>query len=88
MLCFNETNCNPENLPFGGTELGLENFHRPFFQSPARSSNRGGGLAIYVNKNLTSEFVTDFKLIGDCVFFITVINCNKRLNLALKSLAH
>ena len=40
------------------------------------------------NKNLTSEFVTDFKLIGDCVFFITVINCNKRLNLALKSLAH
>ena len=55
VLCFNETNCNPENLPFKGDELLLENFHKPFTQSPARSSNRGGGLAIYVNKNLVSE---------------------------------
>ena len=55
VLCFNETNCNPQNMPFNGNELFLDNFHKPFLQSPARLSNRGGGLAIYVNKSLTSE---------------------------------
>ena len=52
VLCFNETNCNPETLPFKGSELELENFHPPFVQAPARESNLGGGLAIYVNKSL------------------------------------
>ena len=63
VLCFNETNCNPQNLPFNGNELILENFHKPFIQSPARVSNKGGGLAIYVNKNLTAE--TSCKIISD-----------------------
>ena len=52
ILSFNETNCNPENLPFKGSELELEGFHPPFLQAPARASDRGGGLAIYINKNL------------------------------------
>ena len=51
VLCINECNCNAENLPFQGSELELEGFHPPFLQAPARASNRGGGLAIYVNKN-------------------------------------
>ena len=54
-LCLNEINLNPHNLPFKGDELILENFHKPIIQSPARASNKGGGLAIYVNKNLTAE---------------------------------
>ena len=52
ILCFNETNCDPLNLPFSGTELEIENFHQPILQSPARSSNKGGGLAIFVKKTL------------------------------------
>ena len=52
VLCFNETNCNVETLAFNGNELELEGFHAPFIQAPARASNRGGGLAIYINKKL------------------------------------
>ena len=52
ILCFNETNCIAENLAFKGKELELEGFHAPFIQAPARESGRGGGLAVYVNKNL------------------------------------
>ena len=52
ILCFNETNCLTENLAFQGKELELEGFHPPFIQAPARESGRGGGLAIYVNRNL------------------------------------
>lgn len=55
ILCFNETCCSNESLPFGGDELLLEPFHPPSVQSPARASNRGGGLIIYVNKNLCFE---------------------------------
>ena len=55
VLCFNEINCDPQKLAFGGTELALDGFHPPFRQPPARSSNKGGGLTIYVNKNLTTE---------------------------------
>jgi hypothetical protein len=52
ILCFNETNCIAENLAFKGKELELEGFHPPFIQAPARESGRGGGLEVYVNKNL------------------------------------
>ena len=55
VLCFNETNCDPQNFTFGVSELTLNGFHPPFIQTPARASNKGGGLAIYVNKNLTTE---------------------------------
>ena len=51
VLCLNETNCDPKNLPFGGNELELEGFHAPILQAPARSSGKGGGLAIYIKKN-------------------------------------
>ena len=63
ILCFNETNCDPLSLPFNGNELILEGFYKPIIQSPARSSNRGGGLAIYINKNLTAE--TNCKVMTD-----------------------
>ena len=55
VLCFNETSCDPEKLPFGATELTLEGFHDPVLQKPCRDSTRGGGLAIYVNKNMCAE---------------------------------
>ena len=54
ILCFNETNCDPKNLPFGGNELDLDFFHKPIIQAPARVSGKGGGLAIYVNKKLAA----------------------------------
>ena len=55
ILCFNETNCNVANLPFQGNELALDGFHAPFLQAPTRDSNKGGGLAIYVNQRLANN---------------------------------
>ena len=52
VLCFNETNCDPACLPFKGRELELDGLHPPEVQVPARNSNRGGGLVIYVNKKI------------------------------------
>ena len=49
IMCFNETNCNINKLANGLDDLMIEGFHPPIVQSPARSSNRGGGLAVYVN---------------------------------------
>ena len=63
ILCFNETMCSVEDLPFKGKELELENFHPPFVQKPARDSNRGGGLVIYLNKKLCSY--NDCKVLDD-----------------------
>ena len=51
ILCFNETSCDPETLPFGESELELDGFHSPIVQRPARDSNKGGGLIVYVNNN-------------------------------------
>ena len=62
-LCFNETSCDPDNLPFGTNELKLEGFHDPVVQKPTRTSTRGGGLAIYVNKNLCPE--SSIKVLND-----------------------
>ena len=61
ILCFNETCCSTDRLPFGGKELELEPFYPPVVQSPARQSNRGGGLIIYVNRNVCSE--NDYKIL-------------------------
>ena len=61
ILCFNETCCSVDQLPFAGKELELEPFHPPVVQSPARSSNRGGGLIVYINRKLCSE--NDFRIL-------------------------
>ena len=60
-LCFNESNCSPDKLPFGGRELELDNFHPPIIQNPARGSSRGGGLIIYLNKDFCS--ITDYNIL-------------------------
>ena len=54
-LLFNEANCIVENLPNGLDDILLDKFHIPKVQSPARTSGRGGGLVIYVNKRICSE---------------------------------
>ena len=59
IICLNEAMCNEDLLPFEGKELMLENFHQPIVQKPARDSSRGGGLVVYLNKNLCNE--SDFK---------------------------
>ena len=61
ILCLNETNCDPDKLPFGGSELELDNFYEPWIQKPARQSGKGGGLAIYVNKNFCARTEITFK---------------------------
>ena len=60
ILCFNETGCSILRLPFGGTELKLDTFHPPIIQGPARASNKGGGLIIYVNKNFVLKMSLEF----------------------------
>ena len=52
VLCFNETNCDENCMPFRGKELEIDGFYPPLIQAPARDSNRGGGLAVYINKKL------------------------------------
>jgi exonuclease III len=52
VICLNETNCIIEKLPNGLTDILLDGFHDPIVQAPIRSSGRGGGLAIYINKNV------------------------------------
>ena len=63
VLCFNETSCNPDHLPFGINELNLDGFYEPVVQKPTRDSSRGGGLAIYVNQNLCPEH--SIKILND-----------------------
>lgn len=55
ILCFSETNCNPGLLPNGMDDILLEGYYPPFIRSPHRASNRGGGLAIYVNHRVCDE---------------------------------
>ena len=63
VLCLNETSCNINNLPHGIEDIILDEFHPPITRSPTRSSNKGGGLAIYVNKSFCSEDdLVDLKL--------------------------
>ena len=55
MLCFNECNLKLDQLPHGIPDIELDGFHEPILQPPIRSSGRGGGLAIYVNKRICEE---------------------------------
>ena len=55
-LCICETNIDPEETLMGTHELySLDGFNSPIFQKPCRNSNRGGGLAIYINSNKFDE---------------------------------
>ena len=63
ILCFNETSCNPENAPGGLCDFELIGFHPPILQNPARNTNRGGGLAIFINENLCNP--DDFHILDN-----------------------
>ena len=55
VLCFCETSCNVESLPNGINDTILDGFYSPILQNPHRASNRGGGLATYVNHRVCAE---------------------------------
>lgn len=55
IICFNETNCDPDLLPNGINDITLDGFHMPSYKKPSRVSNRGGGLITYVNKRVCDE---------------------------------
>ena len=54
-LLFNETNCIKSKLPNGVSDLSLAGFLDPIIQDPIRSTGKGGGLAIYINKRICSD---------------------------------
>ena len=55
VICLNETNCDPSTLANGINDITLDGFHIPFTKKPNRTSNRGGGLTIYVNVRVCDE---------------------------------
>ena len=55
VLLFNETNCIKSKLPNGLNDITLAGFHDPVIQDPIRSTGKGGGLAIYINKRICSD---------------------------------
>ena len=55
ILCFNETNCDIATLPNGIDDVLLDGFYPPLTQKPYRASNKGGGLAIYVNERVCDD---------------------------------
>ena len=55
VLLFNEINLIKEKLPNGISDLLLPGFHEPIVQNPLRTSGKGGGLAIYVNKRVCDD---------------------------------
>ena len=55
ILLFNETNCMTKKLPNGKDDLKLNGFYEPLIQDPFRSTSKGGGLIIYVNKQVCEE---------------------------------
>ena len=55
VLCFCETSCDVETLPNTFDDITLDGFYKPFVSKPARASNKGGGLAIYVNHRVCDE---------------------------------
>ena len=55
-ICLCETNIDPSESIMGNHDLyNLPGFNAPIFQKPARMSNKGGGLAIYINSNTFNE---------------------------------
>ena len=55
ILCFNETGCNIDCLPNGLDDIIIEGFHEPLIMNPVRKSNKGGGLAVYINKRVCAS---------------------------------
>ena len=55
VICFNETNCTVERLPNKINDLIMEGFYEPMVKSPLRSSGKGGGLAVYINKRVCAH---------------------------------
>ena len=47
-------------MPNGIEDLNLEGFHPSIIQKPARKTCKGGGLSMYLNKNLCNE--DDFEI--------------------------
>ena len=55
-ICLCETNISPEETVISKQDLYcLDGFNIPIFQTPSRKSNKGGGLAIYINSNTFDE---------------------------------
>ena len=46
-----EKNVKPKKLPNGINDVIIDGFHEPIVKDPYRKSGKGGGLAVYVNKN-------------------------------------
>ena len=66
VICLQETNIDP-TLLFSPHFYDLEGFHPPLLQRPARDSGKGGGLAIYVNKESSEADAFDLiPEISDC----------------------
>ena len=55
VLCFCETNTNVDSLPNNYNDVALDSFYTPIMQKPHRTSNRGGGVAIYVSERVCGE---------------------------------
>ena len=81
VICLNETCLNVEKLAHGLDDIQIEGFYPPVHQAPARSSYRGGGLLIYVNKNICEpDDIEEIKLEQDPtsdgeVLFIKIKSC-------------
>ena len=55
VLCFCETGIDVSNLPNGIDDITIDGFYNPLTTKPARDSNKGGGLAVYVNHRVCNE---------------------------------
>ncbi len=55
VLCFCETSLDINNLPNGIEDVLIDGFYNPTITKPARDSNKGGGLAVYVNRRVCGE---------------------------------
>ena len=90
VLCLNETNLIESNMPNGVTDILLEGFHEPLLKDPNRTSGRGGGLAIYINKRVCEfenieQFIPNLRDVDEITksageFMLVKINNCKGLN--------
>jgi exonuclease III len=84
ILCFNETNCDLATLPNGIDDLLLDGFYPPLIQKPYRESNKGGGLAYYINKRVCDD--TNFELLNINLEHDTKLSCEHMfLKISLKT---
>ena len=79
VYCFNETSYEVSKLPHGVDGIMLKGFNPPITQPPVRASDKGSGLAIYINKNICDE--DDYDQIGPDkngeFLFVKINNCTK-----------